>query len=117
MAHPAKKKIAHCHKLIAEVAKGIMHETYSMVMADNQIWQLWQDQYPEMSRKQLELEYVRTRWGLAIPAARATLAHMLTLTLDEARKEEIMEALALDNGLLLGRKAGGQEVMKSRSIH
>lgn len=110
-------KIAHCHKLIASVAKGIMSETYEMVMQDNAIWKLWQEQHPKLSRSQLQSEYVRTRWGLAIPAARATLAHMLTLGIDEREKEEIMEALTLDNELVLGRQSGGQEMMPSRSVH
>ena len=39
------------------------------------------------------------RWGLFIEQARATLAHMLTLPIDEGQKEMIHEALVLDGNL------------------
>jgi hypothetical protein len=96
----------HAHELVASVAQGIMHEIYDQFMQDNKGYREWRDQNPDLNSKQLEDLYVATRWGLAIPAARAALTMRMQQTLDESEKDTIMEALVLDATLRRGRGPG-----------
>lgn len=101
---------AHCHKLIAKVAQGLCSELFDALMQDNEIYDEWKRQHPGASRKGLERAFIGKYWGSSIPHARATLAHMLTLPMSEVEKEEIAEALALDNTLIKGRNDNVRQI-------
>ncbi len=98
---------AHCHKLIAEVAKAAAHELFDTMMMDQVLWDLWWKRFPGMNSKALEDRFVEMYWGRCIPFARATLATLLTRPIDDGQKESIMEALALDATLMRGRATSG----------
>src|SRR5215469_6538263 len=92
---------AHCHKLVAKVAREIAGNLYETLMASDQLWTEWQRQNPEASRKELERRFIGRNWGRCIEAARTCLALSLrSPNLDEHAKEEISEALILDATLM-----------------
>lgn len=95
---------AHVHKLVAKTAKEFAGLLYSELMSNNQIYAEWKRQHPGCPPGRLEALFIVEKWGQCIPAARATLATMLTGPYPEELKEEIHEALCLDNTLIRGRK-------------
>lgn len=97
------KKVAHCHRLVAETAKSAANELYDTLMSENRYYEAWKKKNPGASAAALRSRFVTRNWGKCIPVARATLAHMLSKPIDEVQKELIMEALVLDNTLLYGR--------------
>ena len=99
-----KEKAAHCHKLVADVAWSMAHETFDELMKDNVWWDRWKLRWPGYSTKQLENIFVRRAWPEQIEPARATLAGMLGQPIDEELKIQIHEALCLDATLTRGRK-------------
>ena len=100
------KKVAHCHKLVAEVAQEAAMECYEVLMSsNNKFYKDWKAQFPNFSAKERQAAFAKKNWGQFIPFARSTLAKLLTSpTLAESQKEDILEALALDQTLALGRK-------------
>lgn len=100
---PVSKSGAHCHKLVAETAKALTHELYDRLMGDNRVFAQWKKDHEGMNARQLEDEFVRMNWGKSIPVARTTLALILRGPLDSHLKEQISEALILDNTLVRGR--------------
>lgn len=97
------KNTAHCHVMVAEVAKAAAHELYDTLMFDNALNELWRKRYPNLGSKKLEDKFVAMYWGKCIPFARATLAQLLRSPIDDRQKESIVEALALDATLIRGR--------------
>ena len=94
----------HAHKLVYEQAREIAHILYDEMMTNNpQVYDEWKKQNPELGSKALEARFVAKTTPKCLPAARATLAGMLNLPIDEGLKETIHEALVLDNTLLRGR--------------
>ena len=108
---PMSKPQLAAHKLIAETAVGMAHELYDLMMQDNQWWQQWQRQNPGATRKAMENRFVKRNLPLLLPQARASLAKCLqpgmAPGLSEAQKDEILEALVLDNQLVEARAAAG----------
>ncbi len=101
-----ERKISHCHKDVAKVAKGLCAASYEMCMGgSNLVYKEWKRQNPQIAEnpKRLLLAFVNRNWGKYIPAARATMARLLTSPIDESAKERIMEALTLDATLIRGR--------------
>lgn len=96
----------HCHKLVAKQAKEAADELYEVLMKDNLMYGLWKKQNPGLNDKRLRLRFVARNWGRCIPFARATMARMLTMPIDEGLKETILEALSLDATLMRGRMRG-----------
>ena len=94
---------AHCHHMIAQVAKEAAGELYDVVMADNVVFTEWKRQNPGCTPPILVKRFIAKNWGKCIPFARATLTRMLTTNIDESLKEQIHEALCLDNTLIRGR--------------
>lgn len=105
----------HCHRQVAEVAKAAAHELFDTLMLDQAMYDMWRKRFPGMSAKALEAKFVKMYWWRCIPFARATLATLLTRPIDEAQKEDIMEALALDASLTRGRVTSA-DVIKPPSI-
>lgn len=104
MSKSMRKKISHCHKLVAETAQAMAHELYDTMMQDNVWYDCWKEKNPGATGKAMEARFVNANWGKLVENARATLAQMLAGGLDESLKEEIMEALCLDHTLIRGRK-------------
>jgi hypothetical protein len=98
------RRVQHAHKLVARVAKEAAHELYEVSMGDNVLRAEWKRQNPGATEKQLIDRFVKRNWGKCLAFARATLARLLTQPIDERLKEEIMEALVLDQSLRLGRE-------------
>lgn len=99
---------AHCHKMVAEVAKAAAHELYDTLMGDNVLYTEWKRQNPGATDKILLAKFVARNWGKCIPFARATLARMLTTAIDDGQKTAIHEALVLDNMLVRGRRSAAE---------
>lgn len=100
----SKKNGAHCHILIAKTAQEMTRELYAAVMQDDKLYSQWKKMHPDANSKKLEEEFVKKYWGKAVEGARGLLAHMLNNPMDEVLKNEISEALILDNTLIKGRK-------------
>ena len=101
---------AHCHVMVADVAKAAAHELYDALMFDNMLNELWRKRFPNLGPKKLEAKFVSMFWGKCIPFARATLAQLLRSPIDDRQKESIVEALALDATLIRGR-TGAESAM------
>ncbi len=93
----------HAHKQVYETATEMAHELYDKLMSDNALAEAWRRQNPECTPKQLENRFVAKHRAKCIPAARATLAAMLTGPYDDAFKSRVHEALVLDMTLKRGR--------------
>lgn len=99
------RKIAHCHKKIREVAKAAAAEHYEMLMSSsNVVYKLWKKQHPGLNAAQLQQAFVNAHWSKCIEMARATLGRLLTTSIDETLKLEIVDILAKDQTLIRGRK-------------
>jgi hypothetical protein len=97
----------HAHKLVAKIAEEAAKELYEVVMGDNVIRAEWKRQNPGLNEKMLIAKFVKKNLAKCIPFARATLTRMLTVTVDEGLKEEILDALVLDASLRRGRGGNG----------
>lgn len=75
--------------------------SFEEVMRDNDRWKFWQELCPELTASSGQKVYVDLAWPHLIEQARATLATMLNGHLHESLKEQIYEALVLDNELRL----------------
>jgi hypothetical protein len=84
----------HCHKMVADTAKGMAAAVYEE-LAKNNAWY-------ELNRSQQV--FVEKTYGSLIEQARQVLAQMLSSkTVEEQQKEIIFEALLLDKSLQQGR--------------
>lgn len=99
------RKISHCHKSIAKVAKAVAAAHYEELMScSNVVYQTWKKNHAQLNAKQLQQAFVNKFWSRFIDMARATLTAQLLQPIDLAVKDEIMEILALDSKLIRGRK-------------
>lgn len=90
--------------MMRHVAYDAAHAMYASLMgANNELYAEWKRQNPDCGDKELERRFVARNWVKCLPFARATLAQLLTKSIDDAQKEAIMEALVLDRSLMLGR--------------
>ncbi len=105
------RKVAHCHKMIAETAQGMAHVLFDELMARNEIFDQFKEQHPGLSTKEMETLFVTRMWSRLIEPARATLAAMLRGPYSEEMKEDIMDALVRDKSLMRGRGRAGQQVL------
>lgn len=105
--------VAHCHKIVAAVAKEVTGNLYEVVMGDNKVFEEWKKQNPDATQKQLESRFVEKNWGRCIEFARATLATMLnSAVLPESVKDEIADALVKDNQLVKGHRKSYQRFLQ-----
>ena len=107
-----KAPLGHCHRMIKEVAQAAAGELYETLMTDNRMFEMWREQNPGLTGKQLEVRFVARNWSSCLEFARATLVGLLKSELDPAHAEAIMEALVLDSSLRRGRQAGVRQVMQ-----
>lgn len=95
---------AHCHRQVAEIAKGIAGVLYETLMGDNRFWKVWQEQNPDASRKEMERRFIDMNWGKCIGEARKALVMILRdPSIPEATKMEIVDVLEKDASLMRGR--------------
>lgn len=104
------KSGAHCHIMVAKVAQDMTRVLYGALMENNEVYKEWKRTHPGASARGLEDAFVKKYWANAISGARATLAHMLSLSSDDGLKDQIAEALILDKQLVKGR-ANGQLIV------
>jgi hypothetical protein len=79
-----------CHRMIKSAAQEMAGIFYENEASMNDVFY---HHYPNQGF------FIQREWGRFVPAARATLAKMLTMNYSETIKEEIMEALLLDRSL------------------
>lgn len=101
----------HCHKLVAKIAREACAELYERLMGENVVRTEWKRQNPDCTEHQLLARFVNRNWSKCIPFARATLARLLTTSIDDKTKDEIMEALMLDQTLTRGRADNAARVV------
>lgn len=97
------KQPVHAHRTVAEQANELCNVLYDELMSNNTLRNAWRAQHPGMAERGLRRAFLRRNIAKCLPAARATLAGMLTLPIDEDLKESILEALILDKTLVAGR--------------
>jgi hypothetical protein len=84
----------HCHKMVAETARGMAEAVYEELARDND----WYKMNPDRA------VFIEAAYGSLIAQARQVLAKMLeSLTVAPEQKELIFEALVLDKSLKGGR--------------
>lgn len=96
----------HVHKLVRKVAIEMAAEIYEDVMKqDNQIYADWKKMCPDLSPERCEAMWIELAWPQLVQngSVRATLARLLTTTLDDDLKREIYDALIKDATLRRGR--------------
>lgn len=98
-----KPSSAHCHFLLRDTAVEMAHEAYGALMKRNDWYALWKQSRPGLNVRALESRWVSEHWGDFIEGARAVLASMLERPIAEGLKDQIAEALILDNTLVRGR--------------
>lgn len=89
----------HCHKMVAETAKGIAEAFVEFTMQDNEQFAALRAAHPDLTTEQTHKELSKRLWPQFIEQARATLAKMLAGPMEESLKEQIAQALILDNTL------------------
>jgi hypothetical protein len=102
---------AHCHKMVAEIAKEAAGQLYERLMGEDIYYKEWRRQNPDCTAKELERRFIAKNWGKCIDFARATLATMLNGPLPDSLKDEIVDALSKDASLRRGRVTGYQQLM------
>lgn len=109
---PMPRQTIYGHKLVVDTAVQMAHELYDSMMMQNQWWEEWKQLNPDASRYTLEKRFVEKNLPLLVPQARAALAKCLAPGqapgLTERQKEEIAQALILDNQLVAARAAASQ---------
>lgn len=97
--------MGNAHKLVAETAKGLAGAMYEeMMTVDDEVWAEMKERFPDTPRAALQDKFIDLMYPRLLSEARATLAAMLNGPLPEGLKDEIHEALVLDNNLKGGRK-------------
>lgn len=104
----SKPNGAAAHKLVREVAVKMAHEAYAALMARNDWYDALKRANPGVTSEWLEKGWVNAHWGDFVEGARATMAKMLAGPQDGPLKEQIAEALMLDNTLTRGRASGAK---------
>ena len=97
----------HCHKLIAETAKEMAAAAVGEMLEDDKIYTQAKVKWPDLTLKQLEATLIKNTWPNLIEQARATLAKLLATNIDESLKDQIANALILDNSLRGNSPKGG----------
>lgn len=114
-----RKRVRHCHPLVASTAIDIVMASFEVLMSDNLHYAMLKNEARdklgrEATSKELEQHWLERNWGKGVEAARHTLARMLDPAaspgLDNEARERIHEALILDASLRMGRR--GQDQFK-----
>jgi hypothetical protein len=94
------------HKQVQKVAKEAAANLYESLMSrDNELYAAWKKKCGPCTEAEWERRFIEKYWPSCVEFARATMARLLeSPTIDESTKEEIMEALKLDNTLTIGRR-------------
>lgn len=89
-----------CHKLVASTAISMAQELYETLMLDNLWYATWKARCPGLTGEALMKKFVELNTAGLVEQARATLAGMLSRPdINQTMKDEIYEALLLDNTL------------------
>jgi hypothetical protein len=92
------------HKLIMKTAVDMAQAVFEEAMSkDNELYRGMKAAHPGKSERYLRRVFVSNMAPRLLGDARATLAQMLTLDIDEALKRDIYEALTLDNAVPVDR--------------
>lgn len=99
---PAHRQVSHCHKLIADTAKGLAQVLWEELMKNDKVWAQHREAHPGLTTGQMERKFVDKMWPQLLAQARATLAAMLApgSTISDDMKEDIMDALTRDRTLM-----------------
>lgn len=99
---------AAAHRLVRDVAVDFAHEAYAALMARNDWYDALKRANPGVTPEWLEKGWVNMHYPRFLEAARAQMAGMLAGPQDGPLKEQIAEALMLDNTLTRGRASGAK---------
>lgn len=103
-----------CHKLIRGVAKAIAGDLWELNARQNVELSEWRKMYPELTLQQIERRFIRLMWPKLVDVARKQLVGLLSLeNIPSVRKNEIAEALILDNDLRFGRIMSREDLAKA----
>jgi hypothetical protein len=109
---PLAKPVIYAHKLVRDTAVSMAHELYDAMMMQDAWWKEWQRLNPGVSRHTLEQRFVNKNLPLLVPQARAALAKCLQPgqcpSMDETQRQEVLQALILDNQLVDSRTAASR---------
>jgi hypothetical protein len=96
----------HVHKLVRKVAIEMAGQMYDDVMTqNNDLYVEWKRQCPDLTPERLQIMWIELAWPQLVlnGSVRATLARLLTTSLDPDLKREIYDALVKDATLRRGR--------------
>lgn len=94
---------SHAHTRVRDTAVEMANELYD-TMAGNNLWYAeWKKLHHGASGPALRRRFVAKNAPKLLKQARATIAHLITVTTDDKLKEECYEALLLDATLMRGR--------------
>ena len=94
------------HKRVREIALAFAHEVFESWLTNEKL-DLWRQRFPELKGagiEKLRAVFVAHTWPAFVDQAKNTMADLLTSpTLTDKQKDEIAEALILDNSLGRGK--------------
>ena len=94
----------HAHKLVLETARAMAASLFEDLAKDNARWAEFQATWPEgLTRAKAERMWVEGMAPKLLGEARDTLARLLNTNLAPDLKDQIADALILDNTLRRGR--------------
>lgn len=89
----------HCHEMVAKVAKQMAGEIFETMMAKNKWYEAYKKSHPKIAPARLQNHFISTQWHRYVSSARTTLAAMLKTNTSPVLKEQIRQALILDNAV------------------
>lgn len=98
-----KAQTIHTHFRIADFARDLCLASYEAAMRNNDVYAAWKRRFPLCSERQLQVKWLAQHKAAHIAPARAILAGMLSSPIDDGLKEQIKDALVMDNFLVRGR--------------
>jgi len=89
----------YCHEMVKATAQEMAGACFQELAKDNLRWARMKAMCPDLSTADTEKAFVAKLWPYLIEQARVTLAAMLSGPLADVLKDQIAEALVLDNEL------------------
>lgn len=100
----------YCHEMVKETAQEMAGAAFEVLASDNTRWAKMKTMCPELSAADTQKVFVGKLWPHLIEQARTTLAKMLTGPLPDLVKDQIHEALVLDNELRFEKQPKSRRV-------
>lgn len=108
--YPKSLRQKFAHPQVKDVAEALANEYYDRIMGDNRVYASWKEACPDLTPQKAREMFIRTATPRFLDQARATLAKLLGQPGNEALKEDIAEALIMDNTVRRPSAAGGSRI-------